>query len=189
VRVIGRWEVAANAFNVASVLLAGRNSVHTWWTGIVASALFGVVFYSARLYADVALQSFFLAAAAAGWWAWLRGGAGGRELPVRRGTVRDAACLIGAGVVAAAACGWVLRRFSDAYAPFFDSLVLAFSVLGQVLLVRRRYEAWWCWLLVNTIAVPLYAARGLYLTAGLYLAFWVNAAFALAYWRRLLRPA
>lgn len=185
----GPWEIAANVLNTASVLLAGRNSVHTWWTGIVASVLFGVVFYSAKLYADVALQFFFFGAGVAGWWAWLRGGGGGRELPVRRGTASASAWLLVAGLAAAAASGWVLRRFTDAYAPFLDSLVLAFSVLGQLLLVRRRYESWWCWLLVNTVAVPLYASRGLYLTAVLYLAFWVNTIVALVYWRRLLRAA
>jgi len=180
------WEITANVLNAASVLLAGRNSVHTWWTGIVASVLFGVVFYSAKLYADVALQLFFFCAGAAGWWAWLHGN-GGRELPVRRGTARASVGILVAGLAAAAACGWVLRRFTDAYAPFFDSIVLAFSVVGQLLLVRRRYESWWCWLLVNTVAVPLYAARGLYVTAGLYVAFWVNTIVALVYWRRLLR--
>jgi nicotinamide mononucleotide transporter len=49
----------------------------------------------------------------------------------------------------------------------------------------RRVESWWCWLLVNTIAVPLYASRGLYLTAGLYVAFWVNAVVALRKWKVL----
>jgi len=186
--VSGEWEIAANVLNAASVLLAGRNSVHTWWTGIVASVLFGVVFYAAKLYADVALQLFFFLAGAAGCWAWLRGG-GGRELPVGRGTARASAWMLAAGLAAAAACGWVLRRFTDAFAPFFDSLVLAFSILGQLLLVRRRYESWWCWLLVNTVAVPLYAARGLYVTAALYLAFGVNTIVALVYWRRLLRAA
>jgi nicotinamide mononucleotide transporter len=63
--------------------------------------------------------------------------------------------------------------------------VLAFSVLGQLLLIERRVENWWCWLLVNTIAVPLYTMRGLYLTAVLYGAFWVNAVVSLVRWNRL----
>ena len=33
-------EIAANAFNAVSILLAARNSLHTWWTGIVGCALF-----------------------------------------------------------------------------------------------------------------------------------------------------
>ncbi len=54
------WEVSANLLNAVSILLAGRNSIHTWWTGIVSCLLFGVVFLGARLYADVTLQGFCL---------------------------------------------------------------------------------------------------------------------------------
>ena len=88
---------------------------------------------------------------------------------------------------AVAACyGWLLNRFTNAFAPFLDSVVLAFSVLGQLLLMRRRYESWWCWLLVNSIAVPLYFMRGLTLTSILYTVFWINSIAALMRWRKLI---
>ena len=61
------------------------------------------------------------------------------------------------------------------------------SVLGQLLMMERRVENWWAWLLVNTIAVPLYASRGLYVTAVLYAAFWINAVVSLRKWRSLAR--
>jgi nicotinamide mononucleotide transporter len=67
--------------------------------------------------------------------------------------------------------------------------VLVFSVLGQILMMDRRVENWWAWLLVNTIAVPLYASRGLYLTAALYAAFWINAVVSLVRWRRIAEGA
>ena len=67
--------------------------------------------------------------------------------------------------------------------------MLAFSVLAQLLLMRRRYEAWWFWLVVNTISVPLYLSRGLALTALLFAAFSVNAAVALVRWRPLVETA
>jgi nicotinamide mononucleotide transporter len=93
-----------------------------------------------------------------------------------------------AGAVVTTFYGWLLHRFTNAFAPFLDSVVLAFSVLGQLLLMRRRYESWWCWLLVNSIAVPLYFTRGLTLTAILYTAFWINAIVALVRWRKLIQP-
>jgi NadR type nicotinamide-nucleotide adenylyltransferase len=99
------------------------------------------------------------------------------------------AALATAALLAAAGYGWLLHRFTNAYAPFLDSLILVFSVLGQFLLMGRRIETWWCWLLVNTIAVPVYTARELYLTAILYAGFWVNAIVALRKWRREMRPA
>jgi len=183
-RLMNLLEIAANVFNAASIFLAARNSVHVWWTSIVGCALFAWVFFNAKLYADVTLQGFFIIASAVGWWRWLHGAAG-EELPVRyspRSLIVWAAC---AGAVVAVSYGWLLYRFTDAYAPFLDSIVLAFSVVGQLLLVARRVENWWFWLLVNTIAVPLYFSRGLYVTSALYVAFWVNAIVALIKWRQL----
>ena len=177
-------EIAANAFNAASIFLAGRNSIHMWWTTLVGCVLFAYVFYMTRLYADVTLQAFFIVTSVAGWWGWLHGNHGA-ELPVRYSRPSLVAGAAAAGAVVAAAYGWLLHRFTDAYAPFLDSMVLAFSVVGQFLLIARRVENWWFWLLVNTIAVPLYASRGLYLTAVLYTAFWINALVALVRWRKL----
>jgi nicotinamide mononucleotide transporter len=180
------WEIAANGFNTASILLAGRNSSHTWWTGILGCLLFALVFFAARLYADVTLQTFFIITSILGWWNWLHG-RHGAELPVRRTSSSRLALLTVAGTLVAAGYGWVLHRFTDAYSPFLDSVILAFSVLGQFLLMGRRLENWWCWLLVNTIAVPLYAVRGLGLTALLYTVFWVNAIVSLQRWKRLVK--
>jgi nicotinamide mononucleotide transporter len=182
------WELSANALNALSIALAGCNSIHTWWTGIAACVLFGAVFFRAKLYADVTLQAFFVVTSIMGWLTWWRGPC--REpLPVRRTRASVVASLLAAAALVALIYGWLLHRFTDAYAPFLDSVVLAFSVLGQFLLMGRRYESWWCWLLVNTIAVPLYISRGLHVTAALYAAFWINAIVALARWRRFLKTA
>jgi nicotinamide mononucleotide transporter len=181
-------ELAANALNAVSILLAGRNSAHTWWTGICGCALFGAVFFTSRLYADATLQLFFIGTSAAGWWAWLRG-ASGAELPIRRTPGRQRIAMGAAAIAVAAAYGWALARFTDAWQPFIDSLVLCGSVLAQLLLMARRIETWPCWLAVNTLSVPLFWARGLHLTSALYALFWLNAALSLRHWRRLMREA
>ena len=179
------WEIAANGFNTASILLAGRNSAYTWWTGIVGCLLFAFVFFDARLYADLTLQTFFIITSVLGWWNWLHGRRGA-ELPIRRTNVRLFVLQSMGGIGVALGYGWLLHRFTNAYSPFLDSFILAFSVLGQFLLMGRRLENWWCWLLVNTIAVPLYAVRGLRLTALLYAIYWINAVISLRRWNRLL---
>ena len=176
-------EIAANGVMAASIVLAARNSLHTWWTGIVGCLLFGVLFWKASLYADVALQVFFVATSAYGWWHWSQGAAG-HASPIRS---TAAGALVAAGVTAAlvaAGYGWILHRFTDAYAPFADSAILAFSVLAQVLLMQRRVATWPFWIAVNTIAVPVYASRDLHLTAVLYGAYWFNAWFGWWRWHR-----
>jgi nicotinamide mononucleotide transporter len=181
-------ELAANAAMTVSIVLAGRNSVHTWWTGIVGCALFAAVFADARLYADVALQSFFIVTSAFGWRQWLTG-RNGPSLTVTRAPRRVIIGCVGAGIVTALAYGAMLARLTEAYAPFVDSAVLSFSVIAQLLLMTRRVETWPFWLAVNTVAVPLFASRGLHLTALLYAAYWLNAVVAWRHWRTLMRSS
>lgn len=179
-------EIGANASYALSVLLAARNSVHTWWIGIIGCVLFAWVFYTTQLYADVSLQAFFVVTSVVGWVGWLRGKQG-EALPVRRTPLSVVAGLVLLAGLVAVGYGALLHRFTDAYSPFLDSVILVFSVLGQFLLMGRRIENWYAWLVVNTIAVPLYASRGLYLTAALYLFFWGNAFFGLWRWKRALQ--
>ena len=179
-------ELLANVLVTASIILAARNSVHVWWTTITGCAVFAWVFWTARLYADFVLQFFFIAISIAGWWNWLRGDHG-RPAPVRW-TARSALAAGTAGALAfSAAWAFLTSRYTDAAAPVPDSLVLGLSVLAQTLMMARRVENWIAWIVVNTIAVPLFWSRGLHLTAVLYLFYWFNAWWALFHWRRLAR--
>jgi nicotinamide mononucleotide transporter len=181
---ISPLELAANVLTALSIVLAGRNSVHTWWTGIVGCSLFALVFYDSHLYADVILQAFFVGTSVIGWWQWLRGDHG-KPLAVSHADFRSLLWTVPAGVGATVAYGMLLHRYTNAYAPFVDSTVLVFSVIAQVLMMRRRIENWAFWLLVNSVAAPLYASRGLYLTSVLYAGYWVNAVIAWRWWRQL----
>jgi nicotinamide mononucleotide transporter len=147
-----------------------------------------VLFFEVQLYADVALQLFFVLTCLLGWLQWLRG-ASGAALPIGSAHLRTLLWMAAAGLAATVAYGFMLKQFTDAYAPFIDSSVLVFSMIAQLLLMRRQVETWPVWIIVNTIAVPLYASRGLYLTAALYAAYWVNAAVSWWWWRRQMRTA
>jgi nicotinamide mononucleotide transporter len=177
-------ELAANVFTALNIVLAGRNNIHTWWTGIVGTSLFAIVFALSHLYADVALQVFFVVTGLVGWWKWLRGNHGA-PLPITHASLGQLAWAVPAGVLATAAYGAMLHLYTQAYAPYLDSTVLVFSIIGQILMMQRRVENWAFWLLVNTICVPLYHSRGLHLTALLYAGFWINAIVSWRNWRRL----
>lgn len=180
-------EIAANVFATVSIALAGRNSVHTWWTGILGCALFAWLFFETQLYADVTLQLAFIVTSAAGWRWWARGAQGG-PAPITHAPGAQLALLGAVSIAAALGYGALLHHFTDAYAPFIDSFVLTLSLLAQLLLVRRQSETWPVWIAVNTFAVPLYASRGLTLTAILYAAYWCNAWYGWWRWRREIAP-
>ena len=167
------------------MLLATLNRTSSWPAGIVGGVLYGVLFFGVRLYADVTLQFFFIATCFYGWWHWVRGGAGATPVPITRMSGRAIVVATLAGLLLTAAYGAGLRRWTNASYPFVDSAVLMFSVIGQLLLMRRILENWAFWIVVDAIAVPLYASKGLSLTALIYAGFLVNAVVGLLRWRRL----
>jgi nicotinamide mononucleotide transporter len=194
-------EFSANVFNLLSVWFSARNSVHTWWSGIVGCTLYGFMFFETRLYADVTLQIFFIGSCIAGWWNWKRGGARGgqaivtpdgggtavapAELPIARVAPATAALFLVVAIAAALGYGWLLERLTNAANPFIDSSVLALSILAQLLMVGRKLESWPVWFVVDCIAVPLYASKGLWLTATVYAFFLVLVVMGWLRWSRL----
>ncbi len=178
------FEIAANSVNLASIALATRNSIHTWWTGIFGCVLFGWLFFNGQLYADATLQVFFIATSALGWWQWLHHRGNRAERPITRTASAELAIMIPLGVLAATSYGWLLHRFTDAWSPFIDSAVLALSIAAQLLLMRRKLETWIFWFIANTLAVVLFSSRELWITAFFYTLFWINAPVGFFRWRR-----
>jgi nicotinamide mononucleotide transporter len=186
-------EIAANVVTTLSIWLAARNSRHTWATGIVGCVLFGVQFYRSQLYADATLQVFFLVTSVLGWWQWRHArtdaGAARAERPVTRARASTLAWMALAAVAVMLGYGALLHRYTNAYMPYVDAAVLALSVVAQCLLMQRQIENWAFWIVVNTLSVPLFASRGLTLTAVLYAAYWFNAWYGLWRWRGQMRGA
>ena len=178
-------ELAANVMTAVCIFLAGRNNIHTWWTGIVASALFGVLFFNNQLYADSTLQVFFLITGVLGWIGW--NAKNEPTLKITNTPKNEIVTYFVSAILVAVAYGMLLHKFTDAYAPFVDSAVLTLSVVGQLMLMRKRVETWLVWVAVNTISVPLFWSRELYMTSILYGFFWVNAIVSYYQWKKIQR--
>lgn len=182
-------EISANISNLISVFLANRNNVHTWWTGIIGTILFGFLFYEVKLYADVILQIFFIITNLYGWWAWLYGGVEKRELPISRIYSRQLFLFAVSAIFITFGHGYLLHSLTDASFPFIDSIILVFSIIAQFLLMKRKIESWYFWILVDAVAIPLYAAKELYLTSAIYFLFLINAVWGLINWLKIWRSA
>jgi nicotinamide mononucleotide transporter len=180
-------EIVSNVFNLLGVVLATRNRVESWPVGIVGNVLYGILFYETRLYADVTLQAFYVITAIYGWWHWTRGGESRAEALVTRARPARLALYAALALAVTLGYGLLLREYTNAAAPFWDSLILAFSVLAQLLLMMRVFENWHAWVVVNVVAVPLYASKDLKLTSFVYFLFLINAFIGLRLWRRILR--
>lgn len=179
-------EVIGTVLGVVGVGLMIRQNLWGWPVGLAQVAVYTWVFYDAKLYSDAILQVCFFAIQGYGWWHWLRGKhtAARSELPVTRTGPTSVAGLAGLGAVGTAAWGTYMHRTTDAALPFWDAFILVFSLIAQWLQARKKLENWAGWVVVNTVAVGVYWAKDLRLTAGLYVIFWLMALWGWREWRR-----
>ena len=174
-------ELVAVVLSLAMVACNIRELHWGWPLAIVASLLYAALFWRSRLYGEAALQLFFAAIALWGWAQWLRGrAADGSTLQVTRLSWRGLAAVGAACAVLWPATALFLRNFTDTDVPWWDAFPTAVSLVGQVLLGRKHVENWAVWIVVNCVSVGLFAFKGLWLTAALYLVF---IALSVAGWR------
>lgn len=169
-----------------SVWLLARNQLSGWWIGLLGTILYAIVFYQAKLYAEVGLQAFYFFTSLQAIAIWLRGGQNQTEKPVSYISRR---WLI-VSIVAAIAGVFALQSFLMAIrgaAPFWDALTTIMSLVAHIYLMNRLVESWYLWIVVDIIYVPLYASRGLYLTSVLYAIFVVVAVNGLRNFQRIDR--
>jgi nicotinamide mononucleotide transporter len=146
--------------------------------------LYALVFYEAKLYADMGLQVIYAGLSIYGWYEWLYGGEGRTELQVTRTTPQLGAILAGIAVVGSLALGTLLRHATDAALPFMDSFLSSTSLVAQWMMTKKKLENWLVWIAVDVLYVGMFIFKGLYLTAGLYAVFLVLAVKGWLDWRR-----
>ena len=93
------------------------------------------------------------------------------------------AAWVAAGALATAGWGWFMHRSTDAALPWWDAFILVYSLIAQWWQARKQLENWPAWVVVNTVAIGVYWAKDLRLTSGLYVVFWLMAAWGWREWR------
>jgi nicotinamide mononucleotide transporter len=184
-------ELFAAVVGAVSVWLSVRQNILSWPTAIVNVILYVIVFYQAKLYADMGLQVVYAVLSVYGWYEWMYGGEGRTELHVTRTGPGLAALLALIALSGSALLGTLLRHATDAALPYMDSFLSSTSLVAQWMMTRKKLENWLVWVAVDVLYVGMFVFKGLYLTAGLYLVFLGLALKGYVDWRRSMagRPS
>lgn len=181
---LSRLEWIAALLGAVNIALLVFRSMWNFPFGMAMVALYALIFWESRLYAEAGLQVFFFAAQGWGWWLWARAekGIGSARVAVYWMDWPSRLLWVVATAAISLNLGWVLHSFTNAALPYADAGIAGASVAAQVLLAFRRIENWVLWIAIDVAAITLYIDRGLYPTAGLYGGFLVMSLFGLREW-------
>jgi nicotinamide mononucleotide transporter len=175
---------------IAGVYLTIKRSPFCWPISALNVMLYGVIFYDAKLYADMGLQGVFLFFSVYGWYAWTKGSDNylpdSSPLQVKQSTIKELSFGILITIPIAVILGYMLKNQTNADFPYIDSMLASLSIFAQILQTRKRLENWYLWILVDTVYILIYVSKELYLSALLYAVFLALAMQGVIEWRRVL---
>jgi len=180
-------EALGFATGAACVYLVAKQHILNWPLGIANNLLWIMLFATAGLYADSALQVVYIVLGVWGWWQWLHVGTRRVDRVVTGTGAREWVVLGAAGIVATGALTWFLATLTSSTVPFWDAVTTALSLMATYGQAMKRWESWLLWMAADIIYVPLYLSKGLDLTALLYVGFFALCVKGLVEWRRDLR--
>lgn len=178
-------EITGSILSLIYLYLSIRQKVSLWFFGFLASALYVVVFFDSKLYADMSLQLYYLVVSVYGWINWKRGKEE-KELPATVTTRKMWLKLALAAVAIYFVYYFVLLHFTDSTIPKSDSLVGALSVIATWMLARKLIENWLMWIVADALCVGLYIYKGLYPTVILFVIYTVMAVVGYIQWRKTI---
>jgi nicotinamide mononucleotide transporter len=178
------WEQwLAVALGVAEVLLARRNNIWLYPAGILATLLSILLLMEVQLYAESALNVYYVVMSVYGWIYWIKKRG---EPPVKITYSTRNEWIIS---LAISFGGWLvlyvlLKKFTPSNVPVWDALVSSTAWAGMWLLARRKIENWIFLNVSNLFAIPLLFYKHLPLFAALTIFLFVIAIFGYFDWKK-----
>ncbi len=174
-------EIAGITAAMLYLFLVSQRTWMAWPAYILSSCLYAPIFWRAQLYADAALQLFFVGIGVVGWRAWskFQGPVSIVSLPRQKHLYTIVGILCATVILGTALCIWT----PAGYYAFPDAFLLIGSVGATILTVRRVAENWHYWIVINAVSVFLYAWKGIWLTCLLGLMYLCLSVRGLLMWK------
>jgi nicotinamide mononucleotide transporter len=191
-----KWtDLVGNVFALATVVFAMRKSIWTWPVQFTGAVLLFVASVTSAVTGNALKQALFAGLAVYGWWRWRRGMADS-ALTVRHATARERVAMVAVLVLGTLAVAALFKTFDLSWypgAPFAVVAADAYIFVGGAVATwaqgRALVDFWIVWVLVDLVGVPVAFNGGLYVSAGVYVVFFVMVLVGFAKWLRESRTA
>lgn len=178
-------EWLAVGFGVSEVLLAKKNNIWLYPTGIISILLSMFLLLNVKLYAEMLLSIYYLVMSVYGWVIWKKRKIDG-ENQVSWSTSQELLIAVLIAVVGFFVLYFALRHHTDSDVPLLDAFVSSTAWAGMWLLAKRKIENWIFLNISNIVAIPLLFHKKLPLMACLTTFLFVVAIFGFIDWKKII---
>ena len=151
--------IIASVTGVICVVLCGMGRVSNYLYGTINVILYAYIAWKAKYYGDVMLNLlYYLPTNFIGWAAWNKHiNAETNVVYKKRMTLKQDMLLAIISIVSVAGYAYILRLLGGNL-PIVDSMSTVFSVIAQILMIKRFMEQWVIWIVVDVVSVIMWIA-------------------------------
>jgi nicotinamide mononucleotide transporter len=178
-------ELLGTILGILYIFFSIKQNILTWPTGLLASALYVIVFFNSKLYADMGLQVYYVIISIYGWYFWLQGKKDKEtnHVPIQRVSKQLWLKLSVVSVIIYFVI-LLLLTFTDSDIAHLDSLTTAISIVATWMLARKYLEHWLIWIFVDLFSSGMYVYKNLWPTVFLFLVYTVMAYVGYNEWKK-----
>ena len=174
-------ESIAVLFSIIYVVLAAKQNNLCWIFAIMSVLLYIYVCYTAGLYAETALQIFYLFMSFYGLYIWNKDKL---KSSVVQWSISKHLVFILIGAIFTFIMGFYFTIYTSAKMPIIDSFTTIFSVIATFMVAKKILENWLYWIIIDLTSIYIYFSRDLHLTSLLFLIYTIIAVFGYIKWTR-----
>lgn len=176
------WLIFATA--ILYVLFAAKENIWCWIFGIISSLLSVYLCYIGKLFLESGLNLFYVIIGIYGWYQWKYGSEIKKEIKIKSFSLKHILFSIFISTLIWIPFGYIANRFSNQVLPYLDGFITAFSMVATWMTTKKILESWLYWILIDSLAIVLFANRGFYLIALLYLIYTILSFSGYLSWRK-----
>ncbi len=174
------------------IWLEYKVNIWMWIVGILMPIVQGFLYYDKGLYADAAINVYYVFAGIYGLIYWLQGSKSKTKDTAHPHSIMEhdkklIPYIIASYAVIHLAIYLLLVNFTNSTVPVCDSFTTALSIVALWMLSRKYTEQWLVWLVIDVVTVGLYIYKDIPVTASLYLLYSVLAVCGYREWSRLAK--
>mgnify|MGYP003308339050 CR=1 FL=1 len=179
-------QCVGTALGLIYLWLEYKANIWLWVVGAIMPVVHGVLYLTNGIYADAAMQLYYVAAGVYGLVVWKRQPKKSEDGKIRHTPKEWVLPLVSVYAVLHVAIYFILDYIGSTVS-FLDSMSTAMCIVAMWMLSRKLVEQWLVWLVVDMISVGLYFYKDMPITAGLYTIYCILAIAGYLRWRRVMK--
>jgi nicotinamide mononucleotide transporter len=183
-------EIIAATLGIIAIYFQIKVKPFYWVISLVVSSMYIIVYFSAKLYADMSMQFYYVGMSIYGLYVWLSGNYSSDKKIIHISKIKDLKSWLLIALISALSffiIGYILKNFTDSNVPWWDSFTTSLSFVATWMLARKKIENWLIWIVVDATSVALYIYKQLYPTTILFIILTLLAIVGYFQWKRELR--